>query len=184
MSVTILRADDIIIHDIATTGTLVGGGLALQDVNGNIYNCGCYNIGRYNEPGKDHNDGFNIHGVGTTNFINCWAYNCQDDGISHHDACEGLIDGGEWHHCGKGGIASPTHGAVIDIRNIYSHDNGYGIYGCADYDYNRTRSPMFYNCVLLNNTHDLAYTTSNEAILYNCKYESVYGDTNEHITVL
>lgn len=179
------KSYDCIVHDIATSGSLVGGGVVLLHVNGDFINCGAYNIGRYNEPQVAHNDGFNIHGVGTTQFINCWAYNCQDDGISHHDACEGLIDGGEWHHCGKGGVASPTHGACIDIRNIYAHDNGYGIFSETAYDYSRTKPPMFYNCVMLNNTYDLYYGANQPtALLYNCKYQTVYGSTASRITVL
>lgn len=122
------------------------GGLGLVNVNGIFRDCKAFNIG---SEDVEHADGFSIHGYGNTQFINCVAHDCGDDGISHHDACTGLIDGGEYYNCGKGGVSSPTHGAYIDVKNVYSHDNAYGLY--AHNDSTRTVKGRVTNCVFKNN---------------------------------
>lgn len=163
-------------------GATSGGGFVITHVNADFYNCGAYNIGTTTASTDPtyHLDGFNIHETGTTNFINCWAYNCLDDGISHHDACYGYIDGGEWYGCGKGGVASPTHGAKVDIRNVYSHDNGFGIYAQTDHNVQTLRPAInIANCVCKNNrTKDISventYYTAN---VWNCIYDTSEGFT-------
>ena len=123
-----------------------------------------------------------MHGTGTTNFYNCSASYCEDDGISHHDACYGLIDGGEWHHCYKGGVASPTHGAVVDVRNIYSHHNAYGIY-CDSTDTFDRRTINFTNCACKNNTtKDIYISNDYNANLWNCIYGTI--STGENINII
>jgi hypothetical protein len=122
------------------------GGLGLVNVNGIFRDCKAFDIGN---GSVEHADGFNIHGYGNTQFINCVAHDCGDDGISHHDACTGLIDGGEFYNCGKGGVASPTHGAKIDVQNVYSHDNAYGLY--AHSDIAQACKGRLTNCLFKNN---------------------------------
>lgn len=124
-------------------------GFELYNVNGRFNGCTAYNLDYQGDP-LDHIDGFNIHGYGYTEFINCSAWNCGDDGISHHDGCTGLISGGEFYGCGKGGVSSPTNGAEITIEGVYSHDNVYGIYAVSSGSKTYIR-----NCVLKNNTYDL-----------------------------
>lgn len=166
--------------DYCFADTCTAGGFKLQDVNGDFYNCDCHAIGTMG--GGQHNDGFNMHGTGTTNFYNCSASYCEDDGISHHDACCGLIDGGEWHHCGKGGVASPTHGAVVDVKNIYAHDNDYGIY-CDSSDEFDHRKVNFTNCACKNNTTKDIYITSDySANVWNCIYGTI--SSGEHINII
>lgn len=166
--------------DYCIADTCAAGGFKLQDVNGDFYNCNCHAIGTMG--GGQHNDGFNMHGTGTTNFYNCSASYCEDDGISHHDACCGLIDGGEWQHCGKGGVASPTHGAVIDVKNIYAHDNAYGIY-CDSSDEFTRRKVNFTNCACKNNsTKDIYITSDYSANVWNCIYDTI--STGSHINVI
>ena len=119
-------------------------GFSLINVNGVVRDCVAYNIGL---------DGFNIHGFGDTQFINCVAYDCGDDGISHHDACTGLILGGEYYQCGKAGVASPYYDARVDVINVYSHDNLYGIYSAGDDKDGVIRIPAgrLTGCALKNN---------------------------------
>lgn len=170
------------IADNIGIGATSGGGFVITHTNADFYNCGAYNIGTTTASTNPtyHLDGFNIHETGTTNFINCWAYNCLDDGVSHHDACYGYIDGGEWYGCGKGGVASPTHGAHIDVRNIYSHNNGFGIYAQTDDAVQTRRAAInITNCVCKNNrTKDISvenpYYTAN---VWNCIYGTSEGFT-------
>lgn len=152
-------------HDIPN-----GQGFELVNTNGTFESCGVYNIGTMG--GGQHHDGFNIHGTGTTEFINCWGHTCEDDGISHHDACEGLIDGGEWYGCGKGGVASPTHGSRINIVNVYSHDNAYGLYAENEYA-DLVRTANVSNCAFKDNTtHDIT-SMNNTLNIWNCVYDTI-----------
>ena len=170
-----------IAHDIAIGGTS-GGGFVITHTDADFYNCGAYNIGvttASTEP-TYHLDGFNIHETGTTNFYDCWAYNCMDDGVSHHDACTGTIRGGEWYGCGKGGVASPTHGAAVDIYDAYAHDNGYGIYAHWDGSVLTSRRNIkISNCVCKNNrTKDISVNPNYyTAKVWNCIYDTSEGFT-------
>lgn len=119
-------------------------GIAAVNMNGELYDCEAY---------LNCVDGFNFHDFGETIVCNCiGAYN-YDDGISHHDGCTGSIHGGQYHHNGKGGVSSPTYGAVIDIYNVISHNNQYGIYavsGTAD------RQIIVNGCYIHHNTYGIA----------------------------
>ena len=102
-------------------------------------------------------DGFNIHGLGDTTFINCKAYNNGDDGISHHDGCTGYIEGGEYYGNAKAGIASPYGGAIVNINGAYVHDNDqFGLYiGYRDNTLPESRG-LVNNCVVKDNgTYDI-----------------------------
>lgn len=96
-------------------------------------------------------DGFNMHGYGNVDLYNCTAHDCGDDGVSHHDGCTGSVIGGEFYNCGKGGVSSPTYGAYVDVHNVYSHDNAYGLYALSS-DTNRNSKGKISNCVFKNNT--------------------------------
>lgn len=157
--------DGCISHDIPN-----GQGFYLLNTNASFVNCGVYNIGTIG--GGEHHDGFNIHGTGTTSFKNCWGNTCEDDGISHHDACHGYIDGGEWYNCGKGGVASPTHGAQIDVMNAYSHDNNYGLYA-ENSTAALAKTSNISNCVFKNNSvYDIS-TLNNTLNIWNCIYDTI-----------
>ena len=179
-----LRFDDCIAHDIGIGNSGSIGGFMITYTNADFYNCIAYNIGTtVAGTGQGHYDGFNIHQTGTTNFINCSAWNCEDDGISHHDACVGLIDGGEWYNCGKGGIASPTHGAKVNISNVYCHDNHYaGIYSESDHRFESRGNIMLSNCVCKNNLYDMCIGSDYHAIAINCIYDTVRSGTENNIT--
>lgn len=131
------------------------------------------------------NDGFNMNYFGDTQFYNCSGHDNVDDGISHHQGCTGCINGGEWYNNGKGGVASPAHGAKIDLLNFYSHNNGYGVYANAD-DGTVARTFRMWNCVLTDN-HATAHAGANSGygltckrntcLMYNCKISG-----NDHQT--
>lgn len=142
-------------------------GFELYNINGRFNGCTAYNLDYQGNP-DDHVDGFNIHGYGYTEFINCSAWNCGDDGISHHDGCTGLISGGEFYGCGKGGVASPTYGAEITIDGVYCHDNVYGIYAVSS-----GSKGYIKNCVLKNNSsHDLVVGSGVVGFAWNNIYDT------------
>lgn len=176
-----LRFDDCIAHDIGVASPSGNvGGFMITRTNADFYNCVAYNIGTTTKGTQAyHCDGFNIHYTGTTNFINCKAWNCEDDGISHHDACYGLVDGGEWYNCGKGGIATPTHGAKVNISNVYCHDNNVGIYAGNDNAVTDRGNLIFSNCVCKNNDNkDMIISDYYKVIAINCIYDTVTGADN------
>ena len=177
-----LNVNDCVVHDIGVSAPSNWvGGIKITNTDGNFKNCVAYNIGTDTRGiAHFHCDGFNIHGTGTTHFINCKAWNCEDDGISHHDACCGLIDGGEWYNCGKGGIASPTHGATINVQNAYCHHNFAGIYAASESTVVTDRGNIiFSNCVCVNNSNsDLYIGDYYKIIAINCVYSSVTGSEN------
>ena len=150
-------------------------GIVLDYTNGVIRHSVAYNNTR---------DGFNMNYYGDTQFFDCSGYNNGDDGISHHQGCTGLIDGGEWYGNTKGGVASPANGADVNIMNVYSHDNGYGIWGNADSG-TEARTFHVWNSVLVNNTQYGISSLRNTAVLYNCKIEgNTAGQTSGNVTVL
>lgn len=153
-------------------------GLYLYNVNGVFRDCLAYNIAL--DSGTSYGDGFNIHGYGDTQFINCVAHDCNDDGISHHEGCTGAIIGGEFYNCGKGGVASPTHGAKVNVCGVYSHDNAYGIYLVTDSGGIRCKSKV-YDCALNDNTTDLAIINS-DVVGWNNKYTTTYIPTASDYT--
>ena len=122
-------------------------GFRIINCNGTFKDCLAWNINK---------DGFNIHKYGNTEFINCVAHDCGDDGISHHDGCTGLILGGEYYNCYKGGVSSPYGGAKIDIHNVYIHDcTQYGIYSISSAGYVKSAGRIS-NCVIKDNgTYDI-----------------------------
>ena len=153
-------------------------GFLIKDASGVFNDCNCNHIGV--QGGTAHHDGFNIHGIGSTSFINCSASYCEDDGISHHDACTGMIDGGEWHHCGKGGVASPTHGSLIDIKNIYSHHNKNGIYCDAQQEFDRVAANIS-GCVCKDNELDIKVGQYYKVNVWNCIYDTISSGDNVNV---
>ena len=100
-----------------------GGGFVATRLDGKFILCKAWNIGSstyYNS------DGFNLHGYGTTELIDCVAHDCYDDGISHHDGCIASIKGGEFWNCTGGGGIAPVN-RYCEIDGVYCHDNKYGI---------------------------------------------------------
>lgn len=145
-----------------------------NNVNGVIRDCEAY---------QSKLDGFNIHGYGNTQFINCVAHNCDDDGISHHDRATGMIIGGEYWGNGKAGIASPTYGARVDVIGAYCHNNAqYGILAASNSTRARSAARIS-DCVLRNNlTADIKVDYCDVTawgLKYNTKQVTVNGTLNE-----
>lgn len=139
----ILRVKDFVIEDCEASDTLSSYcGFQVNTSNGVLRHCVAHDIGL---------DGFNFHNYGNTQLFDCVAYDCGDDGVSHHDGCTGLIVGGEFYNCGKGGVASPTYGSRVDIYNVLSRDNVFGLYASTD---NSRRDPagIVSGCVFKNNS--------------------------------
>lgn len=164
-----------IVHCVASNNTETNrDGFKLYNVNGVIRDSLAYNVVR---------DGFNIHGYGYTEFINCVAHDCGDDGISHHDGCTGLILGGEYYSCHKGGVSSPTYGADITIKGVYSHDNAYGICAVSSLSegYAICKGKII-DCVLKNNTTNDLKLGNVEMAGWGNIYDSKLTDTGTRFT--
>lgn len=140
-AITVNNSNDIVFRNCEFSHSSTANGIALNYTNGELYNCEAY---------RNRNDGFNFHYFGDTTIYNCiGAYN-YDDGISHHESCTGSIHGGQYHHNGKGGVASPTYGAVVDIYNVVMNDNKYGIYA---YGGTANREIIVNGCYIHHNTY-------------------------------
>ena len=183
-AVTIQEAQNVILEDIIITGCTFDGCLINKCQSVSITGCEFSSNGRNgivcnysNGVFRDcvahdnANDGFNLNYYGDTQFFNCSGYDNGDDGISHHQGCTGLIDGGEWYGNVKGGVASPCHGAKVDVINVYSHNNGFGIYAHAGIASTSAIGRTFrvWNCVLTNNSKYGLSVQKNSAIIYENK---------------
>lgn len=158
------------------TNTATGdfNGLELVNTNGVFRDCLAYGIAK---------DGFNIHQYGNTQFINCSAHDCGDDGLSHHDACTGFVIGGEFYNCAKAGVATPTYGALVDVEGVYCHDNKYGFYSVNESDRRATKANIK-NSVFKNNTDKDLYIGRSFITSWNNKYETKYVSENGTFTEL
>lgn len=103
-----------------------GSGIAYLRSNGNIYE---------SESFKNSLDGINVHSTSDSEnkiyVVN--SYNSQasynfDDGISFHENCSGENIGGNYSHNVKGGIIHVSQGQVINIKNLVTSFNRYGLY--------------------------------------------------------
>lgn len=149
-------------------------GLRIDSVDALVADCVAY---------SNTKDGFNINGYGSTQFINCCGHDNGDDGISHHQGTVGVIIGGEWYNNVKGGVASPCYGAKVDIHNVYSHDNRYGIYAYAT-DSTDAQGFKIWDCVLTNNSDYGIAVKYNQPTLYNNKVSgNTTGQTTAYGTV-
>lgn len=195
-----IRIEDVVVQYMSDSGWVIDGcndlklegceahycpnnqGFQITNTNGVFTTCKATHIGVMG--GGAHHDGFNIHGTGTTSFINCSAQTCEDDGISHHDACRGLIDGGEWTDCGKGGVASPTHGAEITVQNVYSHNNGYGLFASnPNYPLLEKRCNVSNSVFTDNTTYDI-YISNNDLNIWNTVFGTIGTGSGGQYTLI
>lgn len=119
-------------------------------------------------------DGFNLHHYGASVFENCTAFYCGDDGISHHDGCNGIVNGGEYGYNGSGGI-SPAFGATINISNAYCHHNTKGLNAVGQSG--KVRNLKFTGILSIDNTTDISVKYYNVAA-WNCIYETKTVDSS------
>lgn len=162
-----------------------GHGVQVNGSSGEFINCKATYAGK-NIKGErtatdTHRDGFNIHGAGSINLINCVAAYNLDDGVSHHDLTSGFISGGEYYNNGKAGIASPTYGAKVNIHNVDCHNNPYGVYTEYSEDMNSTESGgsvQIFNSIITNNSMAGVLAKGYDVYAYSCLFE---GNIQEHI---
>ena len=147
-------------------------GFRIVNCNGVFRDCKAWDISK---------DGFNIHLYGNTQFINCEAHDCGDDGISHHEGCNGMIIGGEYYNCVKGGIASPYGGCNVNIYNVYSHNNRFGIYSQSGAEHNKSKGIMS-NCVIKNNTDYDINIAKSDIVGWNNIYSTKVVDSTGSFT--
>lgn len=147
-------------------------GFRLTNVNGVFRDCKAWNVSK---------DGFNIHLYGDTQFINCEAHDCGDDGISHHEGCNGMILGGEYYNNVKGGIASPYGGCNVNIYNAYLHNNRFGIYSQSGAEHNKSKG-LVSNCVIKNNTEYDINIAKSDIIGWNNIYDTKTVDSTGSFT--
>jgi hypothetical protein len=102
----------------------------------------------------------------------CIAHDCADDGVSHHNSCTGIIVGGEFYNCGKGGVASPTYGSHVDVMGVYSHDNAFGLYTTNEAS-RRESVGRVSGCAFANNTTaDIRVDSNNRITAWNNVYKT------------
>lgn len=121
-------------------------------------------------------DGYGISAYGDCSFYDCSAIRCYDDGISHHDATTGVIDGGEWAHCLKGGV-TPSYGSKVDVKNVYAHDNVYGVYYPQSEGRVTDYVPKVSGCLAIDNTSKDIKITGYDVISFGCTYRTKEVDT-------
>ena len=112
--------------------------------------------------------GFAIYGSSTMN--GCIGSYNADDGCSHHHGCVGSINGGIFIGNGSGGV-TPAFGANVQINNIFSKENLYGIALFSATNYAR-RTIVSNSCTLLDNTSSDIYNDGHDGIFCNCIYET------------
>ena len=143
--------------------------------------CTCYHSGfRFNNSDVDivncssiraGADGYGINGRGNCSFYNCNASYCGDDGISHHDESTGVIDGGLWTGCLKGGI-TPSYGSKVNVKNAICKGNLYGIYFLQNNDRNTNAVVVAESCLCIDNSGKDIIIDGYNAIGFNCAYET------------
>jgi hypothetical protein len=122
-------------------------------------------------------DGFGITTCGNCSFYDCNGIGCYDDGISHHDGAEGVIDGGVWSNCLKGGI-TPSFGSKVTVRNAVCKDNLYGIWYTQSGSRITDGTQIMQNCLAFDNSEkDIAVSAYN-VISHVCSYKTKLVNNN------
>ena len=151
---------DIKIQNCISQYTEVENGFQLRNSNGIVDNCQAYN---------SRDDGFGSQDYGVISYLNCIGNYNDDDGISQHFGERAYITGGEYAYNGKGGVASPTYGAYVNVYNVYTHHNDCGIYATNESetsDY-ATRTCFVNNCLITNNRIGIRITGTTHLIGWN-----------------
>lgn len=180
--------------------------------SGNVYGNGCFthdgvasarftHCEAYRGFKGTNGDGFNAHGVTTGDtyahqvyglFIDCWAHDNMDDGVSDHERCESAVIGGLYEYNRYGGGVTPSYGSHCTCNGVYCRKNGDGGFLYMDSasaaEGGIGGQLICYNCVAENNILWPEHTPSgfkingdnNRAILVNCK--SIGQDYGYYIT--
>ena len=122
-------------------------------------------------------DGFGITTCGNCSFYDCNGIGCYDDGISHHDGAEGVIDGGMWTDCLKGGVV-PSFGSKVTVKNVVCKNNLYGIWYTQSGDRVTDGTQIMQNCLAFDNSEkDIAVSAYN-VISHGCSYKTKLVNNN------
>ena len=179
----ITNVKKVVLEDIVFTGNRKNN-LALKNVNNaSVKNCEFINSGIANgvsiinsnvdftncKATNNRNDGFNLHGYGSSNFNNCEGCNNRDDGISHHDGCIGVINGGVYNNNAKAGIA-PTYGAQVNCYNVVTDNNNQ-----YDYLYSADNNDTARTCYIfggyISNSYTGVHANRYNVVVVNCYFE-------------
>lgn len=115
-------------------------------------------------------DGYGISENGNVSLFDCSAFCNNDDGISHHFASSGVIDGGEWAYNLSGGI-TPAFGCNVDVKDAFCHDNVYGLHYLGDGSNKTDETMQAFDCVMIDNTYDF-YVVHYNVISKGCAYKT------------
>lgn len=120
-------------------------------------------------------DGFGVNGYGHTTFVDCVSEFNFDDGMSHHEGCEGTVIGGRYEGNGKGGNA-PAYGAKVNIYGgIYKDNATFGV-GYLWASGLEPASGTVQGSVMVGNPIGLSVNANCNVIAANCLYD---GNTKE-----
>lgn len=137
-----------------------GSGFDIKNANGNLRNCYASRV----------HDGYGITGYGHTNYIDCVAEWCYDDGISHHIGSTGTVIGGRFEGNGKAGNA-PAYGAKVNIYGGLYKDNGMrGVWYVTDPQTHEPTTGIVQNAVMVGNPIGLMVDDTCNVIALDCKY--------------
>lgn len=162
----------LIMRDCGFFFTCYGSAAEYQFCNGDMWECNAAQAGA---------DGFGIASGGNTSFYNCNAVLCYDDGISHHDESTGIIDGGIWTYCKKGGV-TPSYGSHVTVKNVVATHNFYGIYWAQSGERITDGVQYMQNCLAVDNTTKDIKLTGYDVVAHNCSYGTKEVDTGATLT--
>lgn len=152
--------------------TCYGSAAEFTNCNGDLLECNAAKAGA---------DGYGIASGGNTSFYNCNAVYCYDDGISHHDEATGIIDGGVWTYCKKGGV-TPSFGSHVTVKNVIATHNLYGIYVTQSGDRITDGVQYMQNCLAIDNTTKDIKVTGYDVVAHNCSYGTKEVDVGATLT--
>ena len=152
--------------------TCYGSACEFHYTNADLWECNAAQAGA---------DGFGIAAGGNTSFYNCNAIYCYDDGISHHDEATGIIDGGRWMYCKKGGV-TPSFGSHVTVKNVIATNNVYGIYWTQSGERVTDGVQYMQNCLAVDNTTKDIKVTGYDVVAHGCSYGTKGVDTGATLT--
>jgi hypothetical protein len=131
----------------------------------------------------------------TSNLIDCWSHDNNDDGYSDHERSETVIRGGLFEYNGKAGV-TPSYGSHCSCYNVISRNNFRGFYCCgASTDVTPAEGGKYSQmlciaCIAKDNTNNAGFSvqgSGNSMILKDCisinHINGYYVDDNTRATL-
>ncbi|MBR4331780.1 MAG: right-handed parallel beta-helix repeat-containing protein, partial [Clostridia bacterium] len=166
------HCEKVTVKDCCCSFTSYGSAVEVEGADAAFFSCTAAKAGA---------DGFGIATYGDSSFYDCSAFYCYDDGISHHDAATGVIDGGQWIGCKKGGV-TPSYGSNVSVKNVICKGNVYGIYYIQSGDRITDAVLTMQNCLSVDNTSKDIKITGYDVLAHGCAYETKEVDTGATLT--